>query len=41
LEADALTVNIYRSQKLMEQIRTDHDPWVIHAPYTEDGLELN
>jgi len=42
LEADALKVNIYRTNKSMKRIRTNHDPWLIDAPYTiEDGLDLN
>jgi CRISPR-associated endonuclease/helicase Cas3 len=43
LEADALTVNVYRSDRLKKQIRMDHDPCVIddrYARYTANGLEL-
>ena len=40
LEADALTINIYWNDRLKEQVRRDHAPWVIDAPYTADGLEL-
>jgi hypothetical protein len=40
LEADALTVNVYGSQRLKKSVMTEHDPWVVDAPYTMDGLEL-
>jgi CRISPR-associated endonuclease/helicase Cas3 len=41
LEADALTVNIYATRKLIERhVDKSHDPWLIDLPYGANGLEL-
>ena len=41
LEADALSVNIFRTARLMKHVRTDRDIWVTDLPYNGDGLQLN
>jgi hypothetical protein len=41
LEADALTVNIYATKKVIERhLDKSQDPWLIDVPYGANGLEL-